>query len=219
MMRFFFLIVLLPALSTSFSLAAQEPPSMPTAATEASALPSATLQPALDSLQQTLITLRPEKWKCAPAVSQEAQKNIGSIQTDLETTLPPLLAVADQHPGSVAQVLPAYRNLSALYDVLLRVAQVARIAAPSQQSDALQQTVESLEASRRTLGDGLQSSALTENQQLHDLQAQLHTLQSTPAPNPVVCPAPVPPALAKKRKPRPKPAPATAPQTNAPDPR
>jgi len=219
MTRLFSSILLLSTFSTPFAaLAAQAPATPPPATTQEAATPSALLEPALDNLHQTLATLRPDKWKISGAITQETQANITSIQNDLQTTLPPLLAVADQHPGSVAQVLPVYRNISALYDVVLRVTQVSVLAAPSQQSNALQQTIAGLESSRRELADRLQSAALTQNQQIHDLQAQLHTLQSTPAPPPVVCPPP--PAPAKKRKPRPKPAPAstTTPPTTAPAP-
>jgi hypothetical protein len=214
MTRLFSTILLLSALSTS--LAAQAPASPPPAAPQEATTPSAILKPALDNLQQTLTTLRPERWKTTGTISQETQANITSIQNDLLTTLPTLLAVADQHPNSVAQVLPAFRNIEALYDVVLRVSQVAILAAPTQQSTALLQTTAGLESSRRELADHLQSAALTQNQQIHDLQAQLHTLQSTPAPAPVVCPPP--PAPAKKRKPRPKPAsaPSTTPSTTPP---
>ena len=60
----------------------------------------------------------------------EAQANLRSIQKDVSTTLPALLASADSAPGSASKLLPAYRNVDALYDVLLRVPEVRdRIAA------------------------------------------------------------------------------------------
>ncbi|NYF79180.1 hypothetical protein [Granulicella arctica] len=183
----------------------------------AAPLPSVILQPALDNLQQTLAFIHPDRWKTSATVNQETLGNIASIQTDLKTTLPPLLTVADANPSSIAQTLPAYRNIEALYDVLLRVTEVATLAAPTPQSNALKQSLESLERSRRDLGDRLQSVALTENQRLHDLQSQLRTTQSTPTPTPAVCPPP--PAPVKKRKPRPKPTPKpTTPATTTPSP-
>jgi hypothetical protein len=190
----------------------------PATATPEMATPSAILKPALDSIQQTLIGLRPEKWKVSNAIGQQTQGNIVSITTDLQTTLPPLLAVADAHPDSAAQVLPTFRNVTALYDVLLRITQVATIAAPAPQSAALQQSLASLETGRHDLGDRLQASALTQTQQIHDLQAQLHSLQSAPAPVATCPPPPPPPTPAKKRKPRPKPVTpaAAAPQVSAP---
>jgi hypothetical protein len=198
------------SLSTAAQTAAAPAAPVAAAATTASATPTSMLKPALDGIPTTLGALHPEKWKTSGAIKQETQANITSIQTDLQTTLPPLLTVADAHPESTALVLPVFRNISALYDVLLRVTQVAALAAPAPQSTSLQQTLATFDKSRRDLGESLQTSAQTQNQQVHDLQAQLTTIQNTPPPPPVVCPtAPAPPAP-KKRKPKPKPAPATA---------
>jgi hypothetical protein len=174
--------------------------------------PSAIMQPALDSLRQTLGTLRPDKWKASGAVREQAGANIGSIQRDLETTLPPLLATADRAPNSVAQVLPAYRNIEALYDVLLRVAEAGSLSAPSDQNAALENVRAALESGRRTLGDSLHDAALAQEKQISDLQAAARA--TPPAPAPVACP---PPPSVKKRKPRkkttkkPAPAPASSP--------
>ena len=69
----------------------------------------------------------------------EADTNVASIRRDVETTLPPLLAAADAAPDSAAKALAAYRNVEALYDVLLRVTTAGRMAAPGDQSSALDQ--------------------------------------------------------------------------------
>jgi hypothetical protein len=179
------------------------------------------MQPALDTLQQTLGILRPDKWKASSAEREEAAANISSIGHDLQTTLPPLLAAADGAPGSVAQLLPAYRNIEALYDVLLRVSEAGDLSAPKQQSTALEQARAKLEDGRRTFGERLQLAAVAREKQVHDLQATIRAIPP-PAP-PVVCPPPPP---VKKRRPRKKvvkkPAPAATspqnPQNGAPAP-
>jgi hypothetical protein len=216
-MRFLSSALLLTLCGAGATLAAQTPANPPAEA-QTSRTPSEILQPALGTLQPTLDALRTDKWKTSGTAREETEANISSIRRDLETTLPPLLAAADGAPGSIAQVLPAYRNIEALYDVLLRVAAVARSSAPSQQSAPLEEAMASLEAARRDLGDRLQSTALTQDQQVRDLQARLRAIPAAPVPAPAVCP-PEPPA--KKRKPRPKsaqkPAPApTASQSGAP---
>jgi cell division septation protein DedD len=104
--------------------------------------------------------------------------------------LPQLLATADAAPNSVSQLLPAYRNVEALYDVLLRVCQVANLAAPSQQSAAIDHARASLEDARHTLGDRINSAALAQEQQVHSLQAALRAVPPPAAP--VVCPTPAP---------------------------
>ncbi len=185
------------------AVAAQTPANPSPATGQASRTPSAMLQPALDTLQQAVGMVRLDKWKTSGAVRDETDANISSIRRDIETTLPPLLADADRAPDSVARVLPAFRNIGALYDVLLRVAQVGRLSAPSAQSAALDQAMANLEDGRRALGDRLQVAALAQEKQVGDLKAALRAVPPAPAPTPVPCP-PTPPA--KKRRPQPKPA-------------
>jgi hypothetical protein len=173
------------------------------------------MQPSLDVVAQTIGTLRPDKWKASDAVRDDAAANISSIRRDLDTTLPQLLATADGAAASVTQALPAYRNIEALYDVLLRVSEAGRLSAPGDQRAALEEARVKLEAGRRAFGDRIQSIALEQEQQVHHLQAALRAIP--PAPAPEVCP---PPAPAKKRKARrnttKKPAPAAAkPQSGA----
>lgn len=202
--RFFSSALLLMTFGAGTAAFAQQPQggSVPAAVKTASAI----MQPSLDTLGQTIGTLRPEKWKASGAVRDEASSNIVSIRQDLETILPPLLASADGAPASVAQVLPAYRNIEALYDVVLRVAEAGRLAAPGNQAAALEEARSGLEAARRALGESVQASALAQEQQIHNLQAAVRAIP--PAPAPVVCPAPAP---AKKRTVRKKVVKKTAP--------
>ena len=176
-------------------------PNLPPASVQAAQSPSATMQPALDDLQQVLGSLRPDKWKGPGEVREEASANIDSIHRDLQGTLPSLLATADAAPNSVAQILPAFRNIEALYDVLLRVTEAGNLFAPTDQRQALEQTRAKLEEARRSLGERVQTLAVTHEKQIHDLQTAVHTMASAPAP---VCPAPPPPV--KKRSTRRKPA-------------
>jgi len=114
----------------------------------------------------------------------------------------------------VTRVLPAYRNVEALYDVILRVAAAARMAAPSQQSGPLDQAMLSLDAGRRGLGDRLQMAGAAAEKQVSDLQVALKAAQSAPPP-PTAAPAATPVTPAKKKKPAAKPAVKTpAPATN-----
>ena len=51
---------------------------------------------------------------------RDVTNNLGSIRRDIDTGLPPLLTTADGAPDSIAKVMPAYRNVEALYDVPLK---------------------------------------------------------------------------------------------------
>jgi hypothetical protein len=179
--------------------------------------PSALLQPSLDALQQTIGSLQLEKWKKG-AVREEAAANVSSIQRDLQSTLPALLKDADAAPESVSKQLPATRNIDALYDVVLRVVDAARVAAPGDQFSQLQGVMNGLEKARHAWNDQIEDVAARQEKKLGEVQSALKTQLAKPAP---VCPAPPPPApapakkpAAKKRKPATKPA-ATPPASNS----
>ena len=176
------------------------------------------MQPGIDAVKQALATVKVDKWKAVGPVRDETTTNIASIQRDLDGTLPGLLTTADGAPDSVTKVFPAYRNVDALYDVLLRVTTVGRTSAPTQESAALSQALLSLDDGRRGLAERVQDGAMAGEKQVVDLRAQLKAVP-TPAPAPV-CPT-VPATPAKKpatKKPAAKPAakPATPPATPPP---
>ena len=168
--------------------------------------PSAVLQPSLDGLQQAVAGVQLEKWKKG-SVRDEAGVNVSSIQKDLQSTLPPLLVEADA--GTITKVLPVERNINALYDVLLRVVDGARIAAPGDQFTALQSAQADLEKARQALSDQMQDTAAAQEKQIGSLQVALKT-QPVPvcpvAPPPPPAPAPAKKPAVKKRKPAAKPA-------------
>jgi len=165
--------------------------------------PSGILRPSLDSVQQAIGALRIERWKKG-TVREEADANINDIQRDLKTTLPPILGVADAAPGTLSKVLPVSRNIDALYDVLLRVVEAARVSAPADQVTQLQQALIALGNARRALSDHLEESAAAQEKQVSDLrvtvQTQLASLRAAKAaPVTTTCVAPTPPRRAKKK--------------------
>jgi len=192
------------------SLAGQTPPPGATAALEpasASAapaqLPSTTMQESLDVLKTALSMTRIDRWRASSAIKGEAQSNVASIQRDVDQTLPALLAAADAAPASASRMLPAYRNVEALYDVMLRVDAAARLAAPSDQMSAIDQALAQLDSAQRALGDQLQQSTDAQEKQVQHLEAALRAIPPPappapppPPPAPVKCPTPV-----RRRKP------------------
>ena len=165
--------------------------------------PSTLIQPAIDTLLQTIGGLKLDKWK-GGSVRTEATANVASIQRNLQNTLPGLLKDADAAPNSVTSLLPVYRNVIALYDVVLRVYDAARVSGSADQAAALQQSLGGLEGGRRALHERLISTAAAQEKQITQLQA---AVQAKPAPPvcPVVAPPP-PPAPAKKPVKKKKPA-------------
>lgn len=161
--------------------------------------PSQTLQPSLDVLKQMIAETHIDKWKGSPAIRSEAQANFDSIQRDVQTTLPSLLAAADPAPGSTAKVFPVYRNVEALYDVMLRLVVAGRLAAPNDQMSALDQTLARLDDGRRALGAQLQQDADAQELRVTHLEAALKAVPPPQPPPPPPAPIKCPVAPAKKR--------------------
>ncbi|HWB32615.1 MAG TPA: hypothetical protein VG714_05525 [Acidobacteriaceae bacterium] len=183
-------------------LIAQVAPAASGPARSPAVLPSATLQPSLDILRTAIGSTHADHWKGSSAIRNEAATNLHSIQNDLESTLPGLLAVADTAPGSAAKLLPAYRNADALYDVLLRVVMAARLSAPSDELSALDQALSSLEDSRRALGDQLQQVTQAQESQIGTLQAALKAVPPPAPPPPPAAPVKCPTTPVRKRSTR-----------------
>jgi hypothetical protein len=191
-----------------------------TAAPQAVAAEPATasklLQPSLDEVQQTVSGLHIERWKKG-SVRDEATDNVAAIQRDIKTNLPPLLATADAAPAMTSKSLPVLRNIDALYDVLLRVNEGARVSAPADQVTQIDQALNSLQKARLALNDSLQDSAALTEKRAGDLQAKLDEQASVKCP---VVPAPstqaCTPAPARKVRKKPAPPATAAPATPAP---
>jgi hypothetical protein len=141
--------------------------------------------------------IKPEKWK-GGTVRAEAIANIASIQKDLQGPLPKLIATADQSTSMMSKLLPVVRNLDALYDVLLRVVDGARVVAPGDQVDQLQQAMANLEKARLSINDQLLTMATAQEKQITDLHLSLAKVQ-VPVPCPAVTAPPAPTPAAKKK--------------------
>jgi hypothetical protein len=185
--------------------------------TPAPAIPPAStiLQPSLDTLQQTLAGLNTGRWKRG-SVRDEAIADINSIQQDMQMHVGPLLKDADAAPGALSKSLPVSRHVDALYDVLLRVVEAARMAAPDDQANALRQALVNLNTARLALDDSMETAAGSQEKQLVDLRVtvQKQAAFKCPAPPPApACPAPAKKPVKRKPKPPATTPPGTTPQT------
>jgi hypothetical protein len=171
---------------------------------------SSVVHPALMEVQRSIAGLNIPKWKAPGDVRNVAQQNSASIQRDLSDTLPGLLTQADAAPGTVSPSFSVYRNIDALYDVLLRVYQTASLAAPQNEADSVGSALQRLEAARRQLGDTILSDSKEHEAQIVQLQAALKAatavqVQAPPPKTAVIDDGPTPPAPKKKKKPAAKP--------------
>lgn len=154
------------------------------APTPASAAPvvtaSSLLKLPLAVVQDTLNGLKLDKWKKG-SVREEAGENVASLLKDLQTNLPPLLTASDVAPGRLSQAIPLVKHMDAFYDVMLRVEEAARVVAPGDQVDQLQQSLLKLNQARLALDDHLQADAVVQEKQVGDLQVALKTQQQAVA--------------------------------------
>jgi hypothetical protein len=174
--------------------------------------PIASLRPALANVQNTIANLNVGRWK-APAETRAAiQQDIGSMQRDLNATLPGLVAQAEANPTALSPAFAVFRNLDALYDVLLRVTETAALAGSGTDAGSLEDARAGLEEGRGKLGTWLLQSISAQDAQIVHLQTALAArpaaAPAAAAPNKVVIDdGPEKPKPRKK-----KPAPAAAPQ-------
>jgi hypothetical protein len=181
---------------------------------------AAIVQPALQDVQSTIGTLNTGRWKAPGEVKASTDRNLSSIQRDLVETLPGLIAQADGAAGSIAPSFAVYRNIDALYDVLLRVDQTAMLAAPDNEASAVASSLDRLESARKQLGDAIVSSAQAREAQIVKLQAAVKAAASAapaspPAKVAVVDDGPAQPTVKKKRKPAAQKTPAPSPATSS----
>lgn len=181
-MRAVYLLPLFGALCT-----AQAP--APTAPALAPEPPSTLVKPALDQLDQTITALRFDRWKKG-SIRDEASQDSDSISNNLHRSLPPLLLAADAAPTANSKLVPAFQNVDAVYDVLLRVYSAARVVGQPEDVDSLQKALTSLSQSRRAIAARMQDQAAAQEKQLVDLHASYQALQtqkSVPPPKPEPC--------------------------------
>ena len=181
---------------------------VPSPATASAGQIGATLRPSVQLVKEALGSLNIDKWKASSAIKNEADANVQSIQRDLDQTLPGLVTTADAAPGSPAKAIPVFRNIDALYDVMLRLDAAGRLAAPKDQVGALDDALASIASARRTLGDQLQANADAQDQRMVRLQ-QAAARPAPAAPAPVACTPPPPPPTTRKKRTAAKPAAST----------
>ena len=161
-----------------FVPAADAQPATPAPAVVA---PSSILQPALSGVQSTTANLNISKWKAPGSVRQAAQRDVDSIQNDLGRTLPNLLASADAAPASIPPSFAVYRNVDALYDVLLRVSETADLAAPENEASSVADALQRLEAARTQLGDTILGVSQRQEAQIVALVAEVRSAKASPS--------------------------------------
>jgi hypothetical protein len=110
-------------------------------------------------------SLRINKWKTDSDQKQLAQQNADSLVRNLSAALPAIANDARQHPESFAANFKLYRNLSALYDVMLPLTESAGAFGDKSEYQAMGMQLQRWDSIRRSLGDYLEQLAVRKDAQ------------------------------------------------------
>ena len=139
------------------------------------------MQPALSQVDSALSAVEVRKWKAPGDVKDTTASDIQSIHRDINETLPGLVSQAQASPNAIGPVFAVFRNVDALYDVLLRVAETATLAGSQQEAARLEQARADLQTRRGQLGNALFSSATAQDANVMQLQTSLDAANRTAA--------------------------------------
>ncbi len=148
----------------------------------------ANLRPALANVQSAIGNINVGHWKLSAATRSAVQQDVASMQRDLTTTLPGLFSQAETSgPAVLSPSFAVFRNLDALYDVLLRVTETAALAGSEADAANLEDARAGLEDGRGKLGAWLLQSIGAQDAQIARLQAPAaHPATAAPAPTKIV---------------------------------
>ena len=177
----------------------------------------AQLQQTAQSMQSDLGKMRIEKWKTGASTKQQTLANVESIQRNLQSALPEIIAQLNNAPEDLGVSFKLYRNLDALYDVFGSVVESAGAFGSKDEFQSLGNDMTGLESARHAFGERMQKLSANKEDELTHLRAQVKTLSAAPPPPPkkiiVDDTEPPPKPAVKKKVTKPKP-PATT--TNSP---
>jgi hypothetical protein len=177
------------------------------------------LEQSSQAAQLDLAKLRIEKWKTDSGSKRQAEGNVESIQRNLQTALPEIIAELRASPENLTSTFKIYRNLDALYDVFESVAESAGAFGTKDEFQNLENDVSAFEKSRRAFAERMETLAGAKETEVTRLRAALQSAQaSAPAtpPKKIVIDDTAPVKKPVKKKAPPKPAPST--ETPAPKP-
>ncbi len=171
------------------------------------------LDEASQAAQLNLAKMRIEKWKTDSGSKRQAEGNAESIQRNLKTALPEIIAELKASPESLTSTFKLYRNLDALYDVFESVAESAGAFGSKDEFQSLENDVSTFERLRRSVADRMETLAGAKEVEVTRLRAALQSAQAnTPSqpPKKIVVDDDAPVKKPVKKKSAPKAAPAAA---------
>jgi hypothetical protein len=146
--------------------------------------PKASILPDLDKLETAtsqisadIGRLHIEKWKTSGAGKSAAQANADSVQRNLKSALPELVAALRAAPDDLTAEFKLYRNLNALCNVVNSLTDATRAFGPNSDYELLAQQSQVLDSVRRSLADSLEQRTATTQQELKQARLQIRAQQ------------------------------------------
>src|SRR5712672_660807 len=181
------------------------------------------LEASSKAAQADLTKLRIERWKTDGSSKKQALGNVDSIQRNLQSALPEIIAQVRNAPEDLSATFKLYRNLDALYDVMGSIVESVGAFGPKDDFQSLSNDLNTFEGTRRQLGERLANLSTSKEQEIARLRADLKAAQAAiPAAPPkktVVDDNEPPKKPATKKKPaakKPAASPAAVPGQNPP---
>ena len=144
----------------------------------------AKLQDTVQGMQTDLGRLRIDKWKTDSATKKQTLANVESIQRNLQSALPEMIASLNSSPENLSATFKLYRNLDALYDVFGSVVESAGAFGSKDEFQNLGNDMSGLETARHAFGERMQKLASTKEDELTRLRTEVKTLSAAPPPPP-----------------------------------
>ena len=144
------------------------------------------LEETSQTAQVDLAKLRVERWKTDSGSKRQAESNSESVQRNLKSALPEIVAQLRAAPENLPATFKLYRNLDALYDVMASLVESAGAFGSKDEFQSLDNDMTSFERLRRSLADRMETLTTAKETELTQLRNQVRTLQAaaTPAPPP-----------------------------------
>lgn len=123
----------------------------------------ASMEQASYSTVAQLQALRIDKWKTESDQKRQAQGNADSLVRNMTAALPTMISAARTNPNSFAANFKLYRNISALYDVMLPLTESAGAFGQKGEFQALGEQLQRWDEIRRQFGDYLEQLATSKD--------------------------------------------------------
>jgi hypothetical protein len=144
----------------------------------------AQMEQASQASQVDLAKLRIEKWKTDSGSKRQAEGNVESIQRNLQSALPEIIAELKASPESLTSTFKLYRNLDALYDVFESVAESTGAFGSKDEFQSLENDVSAFEKARRSVAERMETLAGAKEVEVTRLRAALQSAQANSTSQP-----------------------------------